>query len=69
MWCATSPMLNDIGGVYCEDGDVAELDLGNFGKDNGLGIRGVQPYSLDEVNAKRLWDLTEQMTGIEFKVN
>lgn len=69
VWCATSPMLNNIGGVYCEDGDVAELDSGNFGKDNGLGTRGVQAYSLDEGNAKRLWDLTEQMTGIEFKVN
>ncbi|KQB99832.1 SDR family NAD(P)-dependent oxidoreductase [Pedobacter sp. Hv1] len=69
VWCATSPMLDDIGGVYCEDGDVAELDLGNFGQDNGLGTRGVQPYSLDEGNAKKLWDLTEEMTGISFKVN
>ena len=23
LWCATSPMLNDISGVYCEDCDVA----------------------------------------------
>jgi NAD(P)-dependent dehydrogenase (short-subunit alcohol dehydrogenase family) len=69
VWCATSPMLNDIGGVYCEDGDIAELDLGNFGKDNGLGTRGVQPYSLDESNAKRLWTLTEEMTGISFEIS
>lgn len=69
VWCATSPMLNPIGGVYCEDGDIAELDLGNFGQDNGLGTRGVQLYSLDEGNAKKLWDLTEEMTGISFKVN
>jgi len=68
VWCATSPMLNDIGGVYCENGDVAELDRGNFGKDNGLGTRGVQPYSLDETNAKRLWELSEKMTGITFEV-
>jgi len=68
IWCATSPMLNEIGGVYCENGDVAELDLGNFGKDNGLGSRGVQPYSLDETNAKRLWELSEKMTGITFEV-
>ncbi|TBO44459.1 SDR family NAD(P)-dependent oxidoreductase [Pedobacter kyonggii] len=68
VWCATSPMLNDIGGVYCEDGDIAELDFGNFGKDNGLGTRGVQPYSLDETNAKKLWTLTEEMTGITFDV-
>lgn len=68
IWCATSPMLNDIGGVYCEDGDIADLDVGNFGKDNGLGTRGVQPYALDETNAKKLWDLTEEMVGIKFDV-
>ncbi|ATP57146.1 oxidoreductase [Pedobacter ginsengisoli] len=69
VWCATSPMLDHIGGVYCEDCDIAALDLGHFEKDNGLGTRGVQPYSLDQVNAKKLWDLTEKMTGIIFKVN
>jgi NAD(P)-dependent dehydrogenase (short-subunit alcohol dehydrogenase family) len=68
IWCATSPLLNDIGGVYCEDADIAELDLDNFGKDNGLGMRGVQPYSLDEASAKKLWDLSEKMTGVVFKV-
>lgn len=68
VWCATSPLLNDIGGVYCEDADIAELDLGNFRKDSGLETHGVQPYSLDEVNAKKLWDLSEKMTGIAFEV-
>lgn len=68
VWCATSPLLNNIGGVYCEDGDIAALDLGNFGTDNGLGTRGVQPYSLDESNAKKLWKLSEEMTGITFEV-
>lgn len=68
VWCATCPMLNNIGGVYCEDVDIAELDPGNFGKDTGLGSRGVQPYSLDETNAKKLWELSETMTGIAFKV-
>lgn len=69
VWCATSPMLDHIGGVYCEDCDIAALDFGNFGKDNGLGTRGVQPYSLDEQNAKKLWALSEKMIGITFKVN
>lgn len=68
VWCATSPLLNQIGGVYCEDADIAELDLGDFGQGNGLGTCGVQPYSLDESNAKRLWRLSEKMTGIEFEV-
>ena len=61
VWCATSPMLDDIGGVYCEDADVSELDLGHIEHryDDPSSSRGVQPYSLDEANAKRLWELSE----------
>jgi NAD(P)-dependent dehydrogenase (short-subunit alcohol dehydrogenase family) len=71
VWCATSPMLNNIGGVYCENADVAELDLGQIEHkyDEPLTIRGVQRYSLDETNAKRLWTLSEEMTGITFRVD
>jgi len=71
IWCATSPMLNNIGGVYCEDADIAELDLGNIEHrfDDPSTIRGVQPYSLDYDNAKRLWDLSERMTGITFDIS
>ncbi len=63
IWCATSPMLNNIGGVYCEDADIAELAL----ETSTSG--GVKPYSLDETNAKRLWTLSEEMTGISFNVD
>lgn len=60
VWCATSPLLNDIGGVYCEDVEVAEVAT-------GAGVTtGVRAYSLDEENAKRLWDLSERMTGVTF---
>lgn len=71
VWCATSPMLNDIGGVYCENADIAELDLGHIEHkyDEPSTIRGVQPYSLDEANAKRLWKLSEELIGIAFNVN
>ncbi|GAB3940554.1 SDR family NAD(P)-dependent oxidoreductase [Spirosoma harenae] len=70
VWCATSPLLAEIGGVYCEDADIAELDLGNIEHryDELATLRGVQPYSLDETNAKRLWTLSEEMTGISFPV-
>ena len=68
VWCATSPMLNDIGGVYCEDADIAGLVTGNFGLNDGLGTGGVLAYSLDESNAKKLWTLSEEMTGISFEV-
>lgn len=63
VWCATSPMLNDIGGVYCEDANIAELDIQNKSAGNG-----VLPYSLDENNAKKLWKLSETLTGVEFQV-
>lgn len=71
VWCATSPMLNNIGGVYCENADIAELDLGNIEHkyDEPSTLRGVQPYSLEETNAKRLWKLSEEMTGITFEAN
>jgi NAD(P)-dependent dehydrogenase (short-subunit alcohol dehydrogenase family) len=71
VWCATSPMLNNIGGVYCEDAEVSELDLGNIEHkyDDPLTLQGVRPYSLDETNAKRLWALSEKMTNITFPVN
>lgn len=68
VWCATTPKLDTIGGVYCEDADIAELDQGNIAHkyEQPSTLRGVQPYSLDETNAKRLWKLSEQMTGINF---
>ncbi|WP_439555834.1 SDR family NAD(P)-dependent oxidoreductase [Dyadobacter sp.] len=63
VWCATSPLLDQIGGVYCEDADVAELSAkGNAGEMQ----RGVRLYSLDETNAKKLWKWSEEVTGISF---
>ncbi|MGE7775968.1 SDR family NAD(P)-dependent oxidoreductase [Chitinophaga sp. NPDC101104] len=60
VWCATSPLLNQTGGVYCEDADVAALATG----ESASG--GVKPYSLNESSAKRLWTLTEEMIGHKF---
>jgi NAD(P)-dependent dehydrogenase (short-subunit alcohol dehydrogenase family) len=63
VWCATSSLLNNIGGVYCEDADIAEL------ADDTSMSNGVKLYSLDEINAKRLWKLSEEMIGITFNIN
>jgi NAD(P)-dependent dehydrogenase (short-subunit alcohol dehydrogenase family) len=63
VWCATSALLNNIGGVYCEDADVAGLT-----SDTEMS-KGVKRYSLDENNAKRLWQLSEKMAGITFNIN
>ena len=56
LWCATSPMLNDISGVYCENCDVAER------QEEGPMARyiGVNDWAIDTDEASKLWDLTEQ---------
>ncbi len=70
VWCATSTMLNGIGGVYCEDADIAVLDEGNIEHhyDEPSSLRGVRPYALDSGYAKKLWDASEDMTGVSFEV-
>jgi NAD(P)-dependent dehydrogenase (short-subunit alcohol dehydrogenase family) len=70
VWCATSPQLNGIGGVYCENADIAEIDEGNLNLnyDNPVTLRGVKPYSLDAESAKRLWTLSEELAGVFFPV-
>lgn len=71
VWCATSPLLNGKGGVYCEDADVAEVDHGHIEHrlDEPATMRGVRPYALDAANAERLWTLSERLTGVAFPVN
>ena len=67
VWCATSPLLQSIGGVYCQDCDIAELDNGiEHNYEEPWGLKGVKAYSLDGDNAQRLWKLSEEMTGTKF---
>ncbi len=63
VWCATSPMLHNLGGVYCEDVDIAALST-----DASLSS-GVNPYSLDQTFAKKLWNLSEELIGIRFPIH
>ncbi len=65
VWCATSTELANLGGVYCEDGDIAVLV---DEKSELSPTHGVQPYSLDKNFAKRLWAWSEKMTGIKFSI-
>ncbi len=60
IWCATSAQLEGIGGVYCEDGDIAALV-----PDDSTGP-GVRRWAIDPLLARRLWTLSEQMTGLRF---
>ena len=55
LWCATSPMLDAVSGVYCENCDVAVR------QEDGPMARyvGVADWAVDTDEASKLWDLTE----------
>ena len=58
VWAATSPQLAGLGGVYCEDCDVAETAPAD-------GERtGVRDYATDPEQAARLWELSAELTGV-----
>jgi len=59
VWAATSPQLDGLGGVYCEDCDIAEL------APDGLEFTGgVRSYAVDPEQAARLWALSAELTGV-----
>lgn len=59
VWCAVSPMLNGKGGVYCEDGDIAEI----VPPDSPL-LRGVRTWAIDPLIAEKLWAVSEELLNI-----
>lgn len=66
VWCATSPKLDGMGGVYCQNSDIAPLvsekvEINNFGS---LPL-GVMPHAVDPQAADRLWTLSERLLGLE----
>ncbi len=63
VWCATSPLLDGKGGVYCEDCDIAPTWI--EGMDPYAGVR---PHIRDPQLARDLWLLSEQMTNVSFKI-
>ncbi len=70
VWCATSPQLNGMGGVYCENCDIAPLVEDETKRNNdsvrqaGSMALGVMPYAVDPAAADRLWSLSKQLTGL-----
>ncbi|MER5786603.1 SDR family NAD(P)-dependent oxidoreductase, partial [Streptomyces mobaraensis] len=60
VWAATSPLLADHGGAYCQDCDVA----GPATTDDML-VGGVKPWAADPETAARLWDLSARLTGLD----
>jgi NAD(P)-dependent dehydrogenase (short-subunit alcohol dehydrogenase family) len=56
VWAATSPQLDGLGGVFCEDCEITELST-----DDAPGVR---PYAVDPASAERLWTLSADLTGV-----
>jgi NAD(P)-dependent dehydrogenase (short-subunit alcohol dehydrogenase family) len=72
VWCAVSPQLDGLGGLYCENSDVAPL-VPEADRVDGASIAnrkvgspalGVMPYAVDPIAAERLWTLSEELTGV-----
>jgi hypothetical protein len=62
VWCATSPQVEGMGGVYCEDVDIAEPVSADF-----AGTHGVRPWAIDPRLAEQLWKKSEAWTRVPFE--
>lgn len=69
VWCATSPLLEGKGGVYCLDCDIAE-EIPSFSL-QGMGqqLTGVLPWAINREMATRLWTMSEEMTGVKLETH
>jgi NAD(P)-dependent dehydrogenase (short-subunit alcohol dehydrogenase family) len=59
VWAATSAKLDGMGGVYCEDCEIAEPAV------EGDETGGVRDYAVDPELAARLWSLSAELTGVD----
>ncbi|WP_408005806.1 SDR family NAD(P)-dependent oxidoreductase [Secundilactobacillus silagei] len=64
LWAATSPQLNDMGGLFLEDSNVATAVSAN-----SASRFGVRPWTIDPHDAKRLWTISEQLTNTKLPQN
>jgi NAD(P)-dependent dehydrogenase (short-subunit alcohol dehydrogenase family) len=61
-WAATSPMLAGMGGVYCEDCDIAEPAVVGSAE---ARISGVDAHAIDPHAAAQLWAYSAELTGVD----
>ena len=59
LWCATSSSIDNIGGVFCEDCDVASRK--NEVDESLQRYFGVADWAIDTDEASKLWGITEKM--------
>lgn len=63
VWCATSPLLDGMGGVYCENCNIAEP-----WQEGNPPMVGVHPHVRDEALADALWAKSEELLGEKFPI-
>jgi NAD(P)-dependent dehydrogenase (short-subunit alcohol dehydrogenase family) len=61
VWCSFVAAADAIGGRYCEDCHVCEVN-------DTATRKGVRSYALDPARAEALWALSEKMVGEEFPI-
>ena len=61
VWAAVSPLLDPVGGVYCEDCNVAVAVAADDPRPNG-----VRPWAADAMAAETLWRISSEMTQTLF---
>jgi NAD(P)-dependent dehydrogenase (short-subunit alcohol dehydrogenase family) len=61
VWAAVTADADAVGGHYCEDCHVCEI---NDATD--AGPRGVRPYAVDPARAEALWRRSEELVGERF---
>lgn len=60
VWAATAPRLDGLGGVYCEDCDIAVR-----AERTAAPFVGVRSYATDPDAAARLWALSAELAQVE----
>ena len=58
LWCATNPSLSNIGGVFCEDCDIAKIK--SEVDESMQRYFGVADWAVDVDEASKLWELTDK---------
>ena len=62
VWAATSPRLESMGGVYCEDCNIAEATAVGTAE---AELHGVDAHAVDPDVAAKLWTVSADLTGVD----
>jgi len=65
VWCATSPQLDGMGGVYCEDVEVSPVLVDADSAPGKVSSDvGVRPWAIDPIAVEQLWTLSEKLSAV-----